>query len=340
MRFKYFAISALVYTLTAVMLTGCFPTGEEVSIPESVSSVEGVTVELTPLVKKPESVPEITMRLCEWDNDKLIKLFLDGSEITNENSFDTVRNTKRYSYITSDDKWLILENGMILYRLQSESQKNSILSYYNLCYMPDLFPDEELEDFPKENALKKVYEIIGEVGLKHLGDPEIFAVTAEQANKLSTINTEWTKDDELYYIRFPIVYYGVPIADFSFPIMGTSEYFDGSYVDAAVSKSGVLSFNCKGVLGEIQKETDNIPIKLSDENALDIFKASFADREHKPLTIVGCTLTYVPFAEKESQEFSFKPAWRVEFVQESNLSPSYTYRTIYDANTGIEIRKY
>lgn len=62
--------SVLAVAAVAVMFSGCFPTGE-VSVPDTESvppeKVEGIVVRAELPAHTPESVPEITMRLCEFD---------------------------------------------------------------------------------------------------------------------------------------------------------------------------------------------------------------------------------------------------------------------------------
>lgn len=66
--------------------------------------------------------------------------------------------------------------------------------------------------------------------IEHLGEPEIYAVTAEQANKIEMYDSRWTKNDEMYFIRFPVIYNDIPIANKMYAIKGTDSYFDGSFV--------------------------------------------------------------------------------------------------------------
>lgn len=330
-------LSSAIFT---VMLSGCFPTGE-VSMPESApNNVEGVTIDISIPEQTWESAPEITLRQREWDNEKLISTFLEGGTITYENSFETVREVMCYIYRTDDGRSLRIETGRLSYEAKWDSEKNSLNSYYTADYMPELFPDETLDGFSREEALERVYEIINKAEIKDLGEPEIYAVTAERVNELRTINTKWTKDDELYYIRFPVIYNDIPVFNCmsAAPIPGTYLVFEGSYVETAISKSEIVFFNCTTVFGEIQKTGNDIQIKYSAENVLDQVKLYFSEREHEPLTVIGCTLTYMPSAANGFREFSFKPAWCVKYIEGKELSIPKSL--IYDANTGAGITNY
>lgn len=340
MRLQNLIKAVLAGAIIAVMLSGCFPTGE-ISAPESApGNVEGITINIPYPEQTPESASEITLRQREWDNDKLISVFLEGSTITYENSFETVREVMCYYCRTDDGRSLRIENGRLSYEAQWDSEKNSLSDNYAINVMSDLFPDEALDGFSREEALERAYEIIDKAEIKNLGEPEIYAVTAERANKLRTITTKWTKDDELYYIRFPTIYNDIPIFNCmsAVPIPGTSTFFEGSYVETAISKSEIVFFNCITVFGEIQKTGDDIQIKYGAENVLDQVKLYFSEREHEPLTVIGCTLMYMPSAANGFQEFSFKPAWCVRYIEETEI-PRLKF-LIYDANTGVGIRNY
>lgn len=328
----------LATAVIAVMLSGCFPTGE-VSVPESTpNNIEDLTISISYPEQTPESASEITLRMREWDNDRLIKTFLEGSTITYENIFETVREVTCYAYRTDDNKYLRIEDGMLTYEAQNGSDKNSLYDYYTASYMPDLFPDEALDGFSREEALERVYAVIDKADIKNLGEPEIYAVTAERANKLATIDTKWTKNDELYLMRFPIIYNDIPIINCNSAIPGTSTFYDGSFVTVAISESELVFFQCVNILGEVQKTGDEIQIKYGAENILDQLKLFFSEREHTPLTIIGCTLTYMPSAINGFLELSFKPAWCVRYIEER--MPRATKYIIYDANTGVRIVNY
>lgn len=266
-------------------------------------------------------------------------LFLKDSTITYEHSFDTGRGSMCYAYQTEDKKFLTIENGNLTYYAQVDSEKISLPSYYGVNEMRRFFPDDKLDGFPQEEALERLKKITDEMGMTRLGKPEIYAVTAELAGKLRTISDKWTKDDELYYIRFPVVYNGVPITGISCVIQGTDEVFDtGSYLEAAISKSELVFIQCVGVFGDVQSQGDNIPVKISAEDALNQFRSLLAGRNYDPVTIIGCTLTYVPCAMNGRQEYTFKPAWHIKFVKEAK-TPSLKH-ILYDANTGVAILNY
>lgn len=347
MKYNKIISSALVCALISVMLSGCFPTGE-VSVPDSAPEiVEGITINAELPDNTPESAPQLTLRMREWDHDKLTEMLLDGKEISRDNSkFDDQDGVMNYRYHTSDGGWLFFQDGHIDYRSLYPSDQVSVSSYYGTTDMKALFPDEELEDFPKEDALKRVYEIIDkiELGREHLGEPQIYACTAEYANKLSSyiVRSEWTKDDEMYYIRIPVVYNGIPIIDRMFAVMGSSYSFsNGAYVDAVVIRTGVISFRCSSIFDEIKEQGDDIPIKFSAEDAMNQFKNFFSEREFEPLTVVGCTLTYMPTSANSWQEYSFAPAWRIEYYTnpKDGMRPA-PKRHIYNANTGVRILDY
>ncbi len=190
MKLRKHVKAVLASAIIAVMLFGCFPTGK-VSVPESVpDNVEGLTISISYPEQTPESASEITLKMREWDNGKLIKAFLEDGTITYENSFDTVRESRCYVYKTDDNKYLRFENGRLIYEAQGGSDKNSLYNYYTANYMPDLFPDDALDGFSREEALEKAYAVIDKADIKNLGEPEIYAVTAEQANKLATLSTK------------------------------------------------------------------------------------------------------------------------------------------------------
>ncbi len=87
--------------------------------------VEGIVVKAELPAHTPESVPEITMRLCEFDRGKLMDLFLKDSTITYEHSFDTGHGSMCYAYQTEDKKFLTIENGNLTYYAARRAQLRS-----------------------------------------------------------------------------------------------------------------------------------------------------------------------------------------------------------------------
>ena len=203
-------IPATLSVLTAVTLTGCFPTGEvsdpapsqtapatstaptsgDASEPSDTSAPantvltvgDKVTIDVTPPASYPSEVPIIKCHLRDFraESEDMKKLFLDGKEIDREESSANLTN-----YITTDGGVLTVNyTGNLTYEPQAplyidDEDKQFVIGIQKTCaenliktenYFPHM--DDELDGFPRSDAVKRAGEFVDKLNIINLSAPK------------------------------------------------------------------------------------------------------------------------------------------------------------------------
>lgn len=341
----------LLSILLSLLISGCYPSQKRTSPQEDTnvasnltSNIVGITESFIPDVVTSEAVgetvPSITLSPLKWDNQKIKDYFLKGKTITKTSEYDSdyLPKEKRYVYDTEDDFRLILEPGRITFdnkALLSEYSYGYIQTFLDNSYCDDL--NGELVSFSKASATDIVTRVLNDIGINNFGEPEIYAVTAADAKEICKDIDDivgWTLDDEAYIIKFPVVYDNIPIIQKGVEILGTDDGYDGTFIDAIVSKKGLVSLRLFGISSEKFQTDENVTIKVSADAALQELQSFYSKiADPSPPEIIGCSLVYFP-SQKKGNEYTFVPYWQIDCTVTGDIVGKIKHTEYINAQTG------
>lgn len=162
-------------------------------------------------------------------------------------------------------------------------------------YIPKEFPDSsnELEGFPRAEAISKAKELIEAMGLDNLGEPIVYSASADNINNfvISEKNKQqdsydyefsaWealkidfdeydcslSSDSSFYYIVFPSEINGIEISDGETEWNGKEEH-SNSDVKIVIDKNRIVSVDCYYLFENIET-IGEYEIKTDAKNAAD-----------------------------------------------------------------------
>lgn len=345
---KRFIQAAAAITLAA-LLGGCYPT-ERKAVSDRTSSQSSKQDGQTPVLPLPDDIeadiqlPEkaqdeiasVTLRLKTWNGEEIKKMFFDGKELTYENESDEVffPGEKFYCWETNDIT-VAVEPGRIYYAdksaLGGKSQYGTVVQYSfddnsltDDCYASD----EELAAFSREDAKKRVNEMLNKLGITNLGEPRIISFRAELANKILPMFKEWkdrfeepfeyvpwTEDDEVYILRYSQIYENTELASMSvnypYPGNGGNSTRDPGII-AIVSKDKILQVHGMTICAENYSTGESFPVNYTAERAWEKLNEYLSNLVLNETIIkyYGCKLVYIPYiGTEDNMTVSFKPAW-------------------------------
>lgn len=322
-------------------------------------------------------LPKITAAIMSWDNDLVYGVLGDNYTFNVEERPDDYYPGHTKTLWCDTD-----ENGVErLYLANSptdiyyHSPKNgldyiSYFSHHEVCYNdPDIKFSDELDGFTKEDAIRRAKGTAEKLGITNLGEPTVFALTAEESNAYTEREIEkfgrdelkegpyipWTKDDEAYFITFPLMYGETPAVPDQIAMKkstgeGIKGSFHGAYVKVAVTKDKIVAFDAKGITKPEYTVGEPVNINFTKD---DILKKVTADNPYRdpsgPETFYGCELVYVP-VEITDTGYVYAPAWKVDYGCNWTYNDPETgesvylgeaHRTaIYSAETGERVNTY
>lgn len=340
-------ISKISVMLSAVMLTGCFPTGEVV-IPDGglgmdellamAEGVENLSLDLTLPADYPDEVPQVTVKVREWDNDRLREIFIDGKNIIEQYEYesDLFPEETYYVYYTDDGYVCGFEPGHVFLR---HNEKNNAgydlftsMFYYYHC--EDMLTADSLDGFPLSDATGRVNELLDNIGISNYSEPYVYAVSAEKANmwlekeahkqkELWGEDTEvktWGEENEAYILRYPLQYGYIPVETDTVTVKVNYAYLD-TYIEAIVTRDDIISLDCRGIYSEEYETGPVVSINWSPTDALsrlitDLSKAVITD----PLTFYDCRFVYAPTGIQDDGSVILSPVWHFEYAKETEIS--------------------
>ena len=329
--------------LLLFLMTACYPSGgqalstendEEIAqeVSDIVSENEHLFIDMELPENIPIQVPKINVGVMEWDDEKLKNTFLSGKENPEHNESDSsiFINDKRHTYEEDDDGYtLVYQPGFLV----SEYIHSSVFGYGTLatdqnfyCY-EDIFTDESISVLPKEEAIKRCADLLEGAGITNYSDPKVYAITVDKANEfwiaaaldIYDEYAPWSSpEDEVYVLRFPIEYNGIPVTDFmpEGSSHGLSTFFVGSYIDFVVTKDEVFRLEIFQLFSPEYESGENIEIKCSAENALKIavehYDSMILEYSYKSnIKILNCELVYIPYEQQDEKNFTLFPVWEI-----------------------------
>ncbi len=362
--FKSKKLAALAVSCS-LLLTACYPSGGAVvstednsilsqQIEDIASGNDHLEVDDLPDENIIDELPKINVKVMEWDDDRLNELFLksrpDLKYYEFPSDYYTDENYRLYDDETSDEAyWLVVQDGF----LSSEIRRDfPIYGYGTLqsslgthCFN-DYFTDDSISFLSRKDAINKCTALLTEVGITNYAEPNVYAITADKVNvywkeEKYTEYEEWTSDDEIYILRFPIEYEGVPVTTVcssSRDIGGHGGYFVGSYIDFIVDENEIIFMDCFTIFSPEYEAGENVEIKCSEENALKIAAEHYDSMVlgGQDIKISGCELVYVPYEQRDEKNFTLIPMWKIDasiYRDETDIMGSCYYLFI-DVQTG------
>lgn len=332
----------VLFSSCSLLLTACFPSGGQAlstednsvissQIMDIVSGNEHLEIEAE-LSGNVEAVPKINVKIMEWDENKLKKIFLTGK--TNleyeEHPSNSFPNDSVHVYTEEDQYWLGYEPGDLLSADRQNSfgygRMQSVLSIRNFN---DLFTDDSIKLLSKNDAINKCTLLLTEVGITNYDEPKVYAITADKANRYwekedwDDEYDDWTVEDEVYFLRFPIEYNNIPVtvdSKFGGSKFENNRNIPSTLIDFIVTKDKIYSINCQGIYSPEYEIIENVKINCSKENALKIAAQHYdsIDLGDQTIKILNCELVYVRDEIKEDKQYTLVPMWKVNAASYDN----------------------
>lgn len=266
-------------------------------------------------------------------------------------------------YVHTEDDLLLLgyngNSGGDFYFNRYDTKKTETardhLEYYGATHT------KVLDGFTPEDAVSRADALLEQLGLADLlGAPKVWALNADEANKYLSSDTwynkdgsidewdEWTADDEVYCLRYPVVFNGIPVT-FSGSMSGNCTSYCwgdelatyGTYVDVTVAKDKIMFVDTRDVPAANAETVGTADITVTAQQALDTL-TQFYTAENFPsaVNVNDCSFVYVMTNRNyEKCEFILKPMWKFEMSYESTYESYGEIPMIgfVDASTGVGI---
>ena len=358
MRTKQVKAAAAVL-LSVTLLSGCYPTGEQdprsdivneeitASNTENTSSGQSIgdtsdensprqniSYDLTLPQNTPSTVSQIRLQVRKWKENEIESLFLDGKTVVDQYTYepDFFHDDLCYVYRTSDDWQVIRAPGQFTAdNLAVKDDNFHYAAVYPSFTKVCMANDEELSAFSRDDAVKRVNEILDKLDISY-GDPYMIPVKADVANEFLKADEEryddfsytpWGEDNEIYILIYPLIYEGIELTMAEMKILGANDYGSGASIEAVVSKNDILSIRGKTIFQAEYETEEQIPVKYDAEYSLNKIKEFYAPQIISEETrFNNCKLVYVPIRKESEEYLSFAPAW--EFYGEADSQYSLT----------------
>ena len=333
---------ALMIFVCVFSFWGCsfFPDGTSYVMGDKEAEVH--TEEGNRIVGKIDDVTDIDAEVyvpenVEWCNYKVTRGMVDaekrqqlaaylcyGMEVPQEVEKESI-GEKRYDYKYTDNSLLVFQPTAFTYNTPHHREmQHSSYVLYNQRPRPnidDLFPNDSIEGFSREEALAVAEQIYKMAGIEVGDNPYIVAIDSEHANNLKKEDEllgvdkngektrDWTKEDEAYFIQYKVKMNGVFLSDCSKNSAKGSYY--SNYFNIVVGRDKVIKIDFKG-LYEIESSEaiaaeDLCPVsKVVDILASKGYYTKGITAENN---IIQISLDYVVEYDEVKNEWRIFPCW-------------------------------
>ena len=367
---KYLAAVVLLLSM-ALMLSGCFPSGEKDPNLSSLTKLtdnrlfEHNANNLTVSFEIPEIPSNLPMRIRlkgkHFDTEEMIELFFDGKIIDDEQTWSGNYYTYDGSrlYVSTDYSSLSFNDGETAHghNYQVDGPVNYQVAFFvdEKFYKNTYFSGgNELENFPLQNALDRVLKLTSTLGITDLGEPEIYAVSLDTYAKLkvdytSFFNEEYplTTYSEMYILHFPQVFDGIELADLKEVSVNDYTLDDGKSmvwsprVTVGVAKDRIFYFDVSEPFEAEYEVVNSQPAKY-DLNYVLSELISYLDKTYfsKETVINNVKAVYYPVERRGNEYVEYSLAWSFEgYVNEGKLfnifDNIHNYKVIVSAENGV-----
>lgn len=371
--------------LSLILLSGCYPTGEQSAIDSTLSGNSSEIVGEVNVISSdaadnlsnrfvnkylenvefryelpamPAGVPKIKLKIKEWNADDVKTLFLSDKQISEA---EENNSGKEYVFGTSDNCSLTVSAGSISFSDANEGNNSfeyrSVASFYDeVCYASEA----ELAGFPSNKATESVDILLDKLGITNYGEPTVIPITPQMANEYynnyggsakkdgsETVFSEWTEENGVYVLKYPLVYNGYNISMSRFRVSNSDIKSGGTFITAYVSKDKVFYFKAKDIYDAACENMGEVQIKYDADNlsnALIDFYSKQVSLQAK--TFDKCCLEYIPYerSDWDSYETVFVPALAFRGYssenQESGLAVMSDNAEYFYADTGARYDLY
>lgn len=356
-------LAAAIMTISAaIMISGCFPTGEKKpNISEVISESEifeynkdNFTASFN-IPRYQNTLPtKIKLKEKKFDTDEMIDLFYSCKTILQDKTWNG-------NYYADDDSLLCVDSNSILFcdgktapikKFQIDAPLNyqAVLTVADECYREIFDIGTELEGFSSQSAESRANELISTLGITNLGEPEVFAFSVNTLEKLKendlafAFNEEFpiTKDNEVYILRYSRLVDEIELADVKLSIKNTTNEKGSSSVSSpkvtvGISKDEIFYFNAEEVYEPECEIINSEPAKYGLNYAVSeltsyLDKAFFTSKT----TITKAKPVYIP-VERNSPEYTeFSLAWCFEGISDTAADNYHKddYKIFFLADTG------
>ena len=340
------SVLLIIGLLPAIVLAGCYPSGGELlsnedngaiseQIEDIVSGNENLDVDVT-LAENALEVPEINVKVMEWDEEKIKSIFLEGKDNLEheEHKSEPFPNDTLHLYTEEDNYWLSYEPTY----LSSTNSSSGVFGYntleanLNLLRLEDIFTDNEISVLSKDEAAKRCTDLLEKLGITNYSEPTVWAVKVDKANKYwkedgydKSTNKDGTSsfeywsspDDEIYLMRFPLKYNDIPVTvtrQSNRENYGDAAMFAGTYADFVVTKDDIFSLNAINIFSPEYEPGEKVKINCSAENAVKIAAEHYGSlgTDGMNYKVFNCKLVYVPHEQYNEKNFTLVPMWEIE----------------------------
>ncbi|MFP7471198.1 hypothetical protein [Niallia sp. Man26] len=359
-----------------VVLSGCFPTGEQNAASDSKQAnksneptPDNLDVELDKnlLVKadiaggENKDYPSLSISPKDFKNDPLKQELVNNKELTDtfENNNEIKPDYKDVYFEFTDGSYMSIELGTVRF----EDSFYSDREYSDVIYgakpnirsdLHDIYKKTALENINSNDAIEKVKKAANEYGITNLGNPDVIALDLETLEnewedyeqKDGGHPRKWEKADEAYVVTFPVVHNNLIITNKGYFSNAAEIPVIGSRIVGVVNKDGIIALTLDGIY-DTGKTIQNKVNPISLEDALNMVENKYKDVIlTDPITISKIALEYVPIVSKQdSISYKLTPAWVFTAKQDvtssdekgTNTASDY-FTIIIDADTGQELR--
>lgn len=365
---------------TLIILSGRFPTGapkddSDISREDRDSAAthttpnfveteldENLIVHASVSQTNHENLKSRSIHLKNFDEEQIKKVFLkkrtviDSYESHNE-WFPTYKDNY---YEFDDESYVRTEPGSLNYQDEFYFNRTyesviSDLSYFIRSDIEDVFKKTELEGMNKDKAIESVRELLNEVGMDDLGEPEVYALDLDSLKsewedyqtKQEESPRQWEKKDEAYLVIFPIIYDNVNVTNKGYIDQANQIPVTGSRIMGVVNREGVINLTCRGIYeigGALEENITPITIETALEKIKEKYKNTLLT---DPIRITHISLEYVPTVSSgDDISHQLIPAWVFTAQQMVNYSDeekgpatvATEFTIMINAETGMEIR--
>ena len=358
-KMKKICSAVITLTTLAGALCGCFPTGtlekwggEYEKVLEKAADIKNLSLNLDIPEETPKAIPTLYTGLKEWEPYVIHEAFLD-EEITEhfEYNGNYFPKEKRYVDLTSSNM-ICYEHGCVFDSVFFDDIKDKAVPRKFACSytfernLNFTDYDKELSLFSRKEALARADKLLEQLGITNVGEPIVYPITKEYAAKIaqcSVEETEWSDEDEVYYIIYPIRYGDIDLLQYDINILGAEYYNETrSYVSVTMTFDKLIEFDCK-FYSDNYSFSDNSEEIISASKAAEILVDYFAAIENLEKTeFTSVKLVYAP-AGLHNVGFVYEPAWLFEGVKTFNINgelfPQKTCELIF-AKTGVRAANY
>lgn len=284
-------------------------------------------------VPQTEKFAILSANEIEFDKEEVAKILFKSKQFEKATYNDGI-------YETSDGDALNFGTGKGYFKYHTQFGK-MVLNVFNYGDLKtgnkDAFPKTEIAGFSLETAIVTAKDVIEQLGISVIDEPEVFALDAEtmqqeqdalladdyyqmllDAGKIE-FKDEWSTEDACYYLVFSIPVRDIPVFQQHFTLQTVDDSIYGSAVHVLISKQGLEAFEINYRLYEEFAVTEEVAQLVTMEYAIqkanEKYSELLTDSTYK---ITDVKLVYVPIVRRKdgSKYYAMTPAWTM-VVEES-----------------------